>query len=183
MSGFLLAFRAVPRLGALVLVLGLMTACAEPLDLAAFAGAEPTMRPEVFFAGTTRGRGVVQSLGGRPTRRFTVVSHGDIAPDGTLRLAQTVTFADGETRERAWRMTPDEAGGYRATLSEAEGPVTLAVAGNVLRLRYTVRRPFVTLEQWLYLHADGQSALNEGTVRVLGLPVLRLSEVIRRVPD
>jgi len=39
----------------------------------------------------------------------------------------------------------------------------------------------VTMEQWLYLLPDGQTVLNDATVRVLGSTYLRLSERIVRV--
>ncbi len=41
-------------------------------------------------------------------------------------------------------------------------------------------KPAVRMEQWMFVQPDGRSVLNRATVTVLGIPVARLSETIRR---
>lgn len=157
--------------------------CAAPLQLAEFDDAQPTMRPEQFFAGTTEGWGVLSKRDGRPSRKFEVRSEGRTEADGRFRLEQTLTFADGEVEQRVWLITRVDETHYKATLSNAIGPVRAEVHGNLFHLEYLHRRPSVVIEQWLYLMPDGRTVLNVGTVKVLGRPFLRMSERIVRVDD
>lgn len=170
------AGRALVGLATLVVAVG----CVRPRDLAKFDGARPTMRPETFFAGTTTGWGVIQTRDGRPSRPFEVSSEGTTQRDGHFRLSQTVRFADGKVDRRVWVMTRIDATHYRASLSDARGPVRAEVHGNVFHLEYPLRRRGVVMEQWLYLLPDGKTVLNTGTIRALGIPVARLSERISR---
>ena len=106
-------------------------------------------------------------------------------PDGRLRLDQTITQTQpgvpGEkVSKRFWIMTRVDEHRYTATLSDAAGPVTAEVRGNVFHLRYLLKKPFVHMEQWLYLQADGKTVLNEGTITMPGRVIARLSEVIVR---
>ncbi len=174
--------RLALRLGVFVLALGL-AGCLSPMPLAGFDAAGPSMRPEQFFAGHTRGWGVVQSRGGRPSRRFTVEGHGQTAADGSFHLVQTVRWGDGHETRREWRLVANGAASYRATLTEAKGPVSAVVRGNVFRLQYRLASPDVVMVQYLYLQPGGRQLLNTGTVTAIGVPVAHLSELITRIDD
>ena len=156
--------------------------CVSAMDLTGFDAAGPAMRPEAFFAGKTHGWGVLQTRGGRPSRRFEVDGLGETAADGAFHLRQTVMWGDGGRTTREWVMRRDGEGGYRATLTDARGPVAGEVRGNVFWLSYRLADPDVRMLQYLYLQADGRSVLNTGTVTALGMPVAHLSEQIVRVP-
>jgi hypothetical protein len=158
----------------------LLAGCMTPMKLADFAGTEPQLRPEFFFAGETRGRGVVQTVGGRPSRTFEVVSTGQVQGD-SISVAQTIRYGDGKVERRTWQLRRVAPNRYQGVLSDAAGPVHAEARGNVLRLRYLLKRPAITMEQWLYLQPDGRTLLNEGTVRAFGIVVARLSEQIVRV--
>jgi hypothetical protein len=149
------------------------------MKLADFASARPELRPELFFAGETRGRGVVQTGGGRPSRTFAVVSNGIVQGD-TIRVDQTIRYGDGKVDRRSWQLRRVAPNRYEGALSDAAGPVRAEAQGNALRLRYLLRRPAITMEQWLYLQPDGRTLLNEGTVRAFGIVVARISEQIVR---
>lgn len=140
----------------------------------------PAMRPEAFFAGRTEGRGELTLRGGS-TRPLKVESRGQVEPDGSFRLDQTITFDDGERETRTWHMRSTGPQTYTGTLSDASGTMTGEVDGNRFHLRYRVRSPAVYMEQWLYLEPDGQSAVNIGEITVLGIPWGRLDERIVRV--
>ena len=140
----------------------------------------PEFRPEVFFAGHTRGLGTLVVRGGTP-QLVRVESYGQPESDGTFRLDQTITFGDDRVERRTWRMRRVGARGYVASLTDATGEATGEVDGNVFRLRYLLRRPGVVMHQRLHLQPDGRTALNLATVRVLGVPWARLTEQITRV--
>jgi hypothetical protein len=157
----------------------LLAGCMTPLPLGSFARAGPELRPELFFLGETRGRGVIQTAGGRPSRTFEVVSQG-LRQGETIRVDQTIRYGDGKVDRRFWTLRQTGPNRYEGALSDAAGPVRAEVSGNALRLRYLLRRPAVTMEQWLYLQPDGRTLLNEGTVRAFGIVAARLSEQIVR---
>lgn len=138
----------------------------------------PVFRPEVFFEGRTRGDGTL-TIRARGSQSVRVESRGQWLGDGTFQLAQTIRFGDDEPFDRSWTFRRDGAE-YAVTLTEAEGPVNMEVSGSELRLRYETGR-FSSVEQTLQLQPGGQVALNQLTAYVLGIPVARIEETIRRV--
>ncbi len=162
-----------------MLALAGLGGCASERLPSAFAGGTPEMRPEIFFAGSTRSSGVVENRSGAPTRRFHVKGSGQSLADGTFRLEQSVTFDDGEPQTRTWVMQRFDAHRYTATLTDASGPVEAEAYGDLLHLRYPMKTPFGgQMEQWMYLQPDGRTVMNEATVRVFGVVVAHLSERI-----
>jgi hypothetical protein len=168
-----------------ICVLLLLTAnvggCASALSPSAFEGVGPEMRPEIFFAGATSSSGVLQSRTGVPTRRLHVEGNGQVQPDGSFRLDQSVTFDDDAPTTRIWMMQRLDARRYTASLTDASGLVEGEAYGELFHLRYPMKKPFGgEMEQWMYLQPDGRTVLNEATVRVFGIVVARISEVITR---
>lgn len=172
--------RAWPVRAALAAALLLVSGCMTPIPIERFAANAPELRPELFFAGETRGRGVIQTSGGRPSRIFDVRSVGRVEGDA-IRVDQLIRYGDGKESQRSWRLRRTGPGTYEGSLSDAAGPVRAEVSGNALRLRYLLSHPAITMEQWLYLRPDGRALLNEGTVRAFGIVVARVSETIERI--
>ncbi len=163
-----------------VAALGLLSGCLSSFTPHAGRVDEPVLKPEMFFAGHTRGEGTLATLTGSRTSLL-VEGHGYAEGDGTFRLDQKVTFANGQTETRTWRLHKRDSKNYSATLSDAAGEVTAEATGNLLRLRYLLRRPAVYMDQRLYLQPDGRTVLNLATVTVIGIPWARLSERIRKI--
>ncbi len=137
------------------------------------------MRPEIFFAGTTTSTGVLENRDGAPTERFHVEGHGQMLPDGSFRLDQSVAFGHSAPKMRSWVMQRVDAHHYAATLTDASGPVKGEAYGNLFHLSYPMKTPFGgEMEQWLYLQPDGHTVVNEATVSVFGIVVAHLSERI-----
>jgi hypothetical protein len=162
-----------------------LAGCVATLSPERFAASSPAFIPEEFFAGVTRGFGVVQSTRGVPSRQFTVVSEGRALPDGRFQLDQTIEQrtpgeANASVAKRTWIITRIDATRYSATLSDAAGPVTGEIHGNLFHLKYRFANPLVTMEQWLYLQPDGRSVLNEGRISLPGIGIARISEIITR---
>ena len=140
---------------------------------------QPELIPDQFFLGPTHGVGTL-STRFRATRTLHVEGMGRREADGSFRLDQTVTFDDGAIETRTWRLERTAPNTYHATLSDAAGDVSAESSGNTFHLRYLLRQPRVTMEQWLYLQPDGRTVLNRATVSVLGVPWARLAETITR---
>lgn len=157
----------------------LATACLTAGPRRPDAQGSPTLRPEAFFAGHTRGEGTVARRGQSP-QALRVDGEGRREADGSFRLDQTLTIGDAPPETRTWRLRRVDERHYTATLSDARGPVVAEVDGNRFHLRYEIRRPDVVMEQWLYLQPDGRTVRNIATVSVLGVAWVRLAENITR---
>ena len=174
--------------GTLIFSICLMTAltgCIGTVKPESFSANSPIFLPEQFFAGATRGSGILQGSGGAPSQQISVTSNGRMLADGRFQLDQTILQSipgkpDAEKRTRTWLMTKVDANHYTATLTDAAGPVTAEVHGNLFHLKYRFAKPLVTMEQWLYLQADGRTVLNEGRISLPGRTIARVSEIIVR---
>ena len=136
--------------------------------------------PEQFFVGRTEGSGTVQMImaGSHKVRD---VSRGRLDKSGALILDQMV-YEDGKpARRRSWRLV--RAGGNRiaGTISDAVGPVTGELNGNVLHLKYRAREANAAVEQWITLHPGGRTASNRMIFRKFGFKAATLSSTIRKL--
>lgn len=149
--------------------------------LAAAQGAAPpaAQGPEHFFVGRTEGAGTVHViLSGRHAVRDR--SRGRIERGNVLILDQVVDEEGKPRRSRTWRLVRGAAGRITGTISDARGPVTGNVAGNVLHLRYRMAEG-PSVEQSISLHPNGRTATNRMTFRRFGMRVATMESVIRRV--
>ena len=100
---------------------------------------------------------------------------------GVLVIDQVVEEEGKPARTRQWRLSRSGANGITGTLSDARGPVSGDVTGNVLNLRYRLVEGGVSVEQTITLHPGGRTAHNRMTFRRYGLNVATVEETIRRV--
>lgn len=138
-----------------------------------------TLTPEQFFVGRTEGIGTANVIvSGRHGVR--VHSRGRMDRAGGLVLDQRVEEEGKPARTRTWRLV--RAGGNRitGTITDARGPVTGEIVGNVLHLRYQLAEG-PTVEQRITFQPGRRTALNHMTFRRFGLTVATVEETIRRV--
>lgn len=163
----------------LVIAAAGLAGCAGALPPSAFEGGSPQMRPEVFFAGTTRSSGVLENRSGAPTQRLHIQGDGRTLPDGSFQLVQSVTLDRDAPKTRTWIMRRVDEHRYTATLTDASGPVEGEAYGDLFHLSYDMASPAGgRMEQWMYLQPDGRTVVNEATVSLLGVVAARLSERI-----
>ena len=149
------------------------------LLLAAAQSGPPLSAPERFFVGRTEGQGSVHILlSGRHGVRHQ--GRGRMAADGALLLEQIVHEEGKPVRRRSWRLVRAGANRFSGTISDARGPVTGTVTGNVLHLRYrSAEGPSV--EQWITIHPNGRTATNRMVFRRFGVRVATVEETIRKL--
>lgn len=99
---------------AVAAVLLSLSGCLSAPPLHPGASDRPELRPEVFFAGRTNGTGELEARGRAP-RSMRVEGFGRSEVDGTFRLDQTVTFADGAVETRTWLMRRVDSHAYTAS--------------------------------------------------------------------
>ena len=147
--------------------------------LLAAAPAPPTA-PEAFFVGRTEGAGTVDMLfsGSHKVRDR---SRGRLDKSGALILEQVVEEEGKPTRRRSWRLVRAGGNRIRGTISDAVGPVTGEMRGNVLHLRYRAREANAAVEQWITLHPNGRTASNRMVFRKFGLKAATLESTIRKL--
>ena len=135
--------------------------------------------PEYFFVGRTESMGSVSiALSGRHTVRDR--SRGRIEGGNTLVLEQHVEEQGKPARSRTWRLLRRADNRITGTISDARGPVTGEVSGNVIHLRYqSMEGPDV--EQWITLDPARRIARNRMVFRRFGITLATVDSVIRRV--
>jgi hypothetical protein len=148
------------------------------LGLLLFAQASG-ITPEQFFVGRTEGIGTANVIMSGP-HGVRVRSRGRMDRAGGLVLDQRVEEEGKPPRTRTWRLV--RAGGNRitGTITDARGPVTGEMVGNVLHLRYQLSEG-PTVEQRITFQPGRRTALNHMTFRRFGLTVATVEETIRRV--
>lgn len=166
------------RVVAGVLVLASLPACVATGRLPQPVAAAPALDPIRFFAGETRGEGVLK-IATRTPQTVVVTGIGQPGPGGSILLAQTVSVAGKPPTRRQWQLQRNADGHYGGALTDAAGPVTGTMTGGRLHLRFAMKGGF-RAEQWLALQADGRTLKNVMIVRKFGLPVARLDEMITR---
>jgi hypothetical protein len=137
-----------------------------------------TLDPIAFFTGRSEGEGSVDTLLGKPVKLL-VESVGHKQGD-TLILDQTIREGAKPARNRRWIMRPVAPGRYTGTLTDAEGPVNVTVAGPQASIRYRMRGGF-DVNQQLTLQGDGRMLLNRLHVKKFGVRVAIVEETIRKM--
>jgi hypothetical protein len=143
------------------------------------AQAAPGSTLEQFFVGRTEGIGTAHVI---MSGRHGVRVHSRGRMDrGSLVIDQRVEEEGKPARTRTWRLTRSAANRITGSITDARGPVTGEVTGNVVHLRYRLADG-PTVEQWITFHPGGRTARNRMTFRRFGLSVATVEEVISRVP-
>jgi hypothetical protein len=147
---------------------------------AAAAAAPPAAGPEHFFVGRTEGAGTVQmTIGG--SHKVRDVSRGRLDRSGALILDQMVYEEGKPARRRSWRLVRSGPNRVSGTISDAIGPVTGDIRGNVLHLKYQAREASARVEQWITLHPGGRSASNRMVFKKFGFKAATLNSTIRKL--
>ncbi len=150
--------------------------CATAVQLPAAANAR--FDPVAWFTGPSHGDGTLHKLLSSPVRT-SVDSIGRPDGAGGMILDQTLREPGKPAHKREWVMRPVSPGHFTGTLTEATGPVDIAVSGARAFIRYPMKGG-LEVRQQLALQSDGRTILNRLSVRKFGLEVAYLDETIRK---
>lgn len=155
-----------------------LAACAGP-GVERYAAVGPEFVLEEYFAGSSRGWGMVQDRDGAVLRRFTVDLEGTQEGDEFV-LREWFTWDDGEQEFREWRIRRNGEGRYEGRADDVVGVATGIASGNALNWRYQLSVEargstlVLTLDDWMFLQPDGV-LLNRATMSKFGF---RVGEII-----
>ena len=145
----------------------------------ASASTQQQIDPLRFFEGRTETQGVVKVMLRKPYKTRSIGS-GKIEEDGSLTLVQRVLDEGKPPHERRWRvhrLGPDE---FRASMSEAIGPVAIDRIGDRYRFRFKLKGN-LQAEQILTPLPGGRSARNAIKVKRMGITVATTEGTIRKI--
>ena len=112
-------------------------------------------------------------------KRTSAQSVGRVDKDGWLVLDQKVDVQGDPLRQRHWRLKQVAPGRFSGTLSDAKGPVEVAVAGQSMHIRYTMKNG-IKVDQNLSALPGGKAVDNHTTFRKFGMKVATLVERIEK---
>jgi hypothetical protein len=148
--------------------------------LALLAAAPAPASPEQFFSGRTEGSGIARmTIGG--SHKVRDVTFGRLDKSGALFLDQTIYEEGKPARRRTWRLARSGPNRIAGSISDANGPVTGDIRGNVLHIKYQTRAEKANVEQWITLHPNGRTASNRMIFRKWGLKAATLESTIRKL--
>ncbi len=140
-----------------------------------FAGREPELLIEEYFAGHTKAWGMFQDRSGDVRRQFEVDIEGTW--DGkTLTLVEDFVYDDGETERKTWTITKLDDHSYEGVADGVIGTAQGKAYGNALNWTYQFalqtesRTWHVTFDDWLFLQPGGV-LINRADVTKFGFKV------------
>jgi hypothetical protein len=149
----------------------------------ALASATPAATPRLdmtaFFSGRTHADNVLKIVFNRPVK-LVVDSVGAKGDRGDFVLIDTVREEGKPVRTRKWVVRPAGPNRFTGTLSDAVGPVDVAVAGDRATIRYTMKGNLKVVQQ-MQLQGDGRTLSNTVVVRKFGLRFARVDGTIRKL--
>ena len=152
----------------------LLTGCSG-MKLDQFRGTEPAFDLTDYFQGKTWAHGVFQSRGGEIKRQFRVVIDGYWDGEEFV-LDETFAYADGETDERTWRITPTGEGEYVGRAGDIVGTARGREVGQALNWHYVLQLPYgdstidVRFDDWMIRQSENV-VINRATVSKFGIRV------------
>ena len=161
-------------IAAVLLPLALVGCASRPLPAVDNVRFDPIR----FFHGPSEGRGTLRKIVGAPVPiSVSSESEGDL---NLLKVTQVIREGSKPSRQRVW--TIKRVGdGFAATLTDAAGPVRIAVDGGRAFIHYRTKSG-LAIDQQLALQDYSGVLCNRLTVRKFGVRVAILEETIRRMP-
>jgi len=155
-----------------------------PVQVSAYKNESPKLVVEDFFVGELEAVGIVRDRSGPVLKRFVCAMRGTLDGD-ELVLDEDFTWSDGTTQKRVWRLRKTAPGTFVGSAGDVIGDAQVEVAGNAMRLAYTLEVPIdgsttrLAVDDWLYLVTDSV-IINHSRLSKFGLSVAEVILTIRK---
>ena len=165
-------------------MLFLLAGCAS-MKPVAFENGEPKLDPVKFFGGRTRSAGVIETPGGKPSRRITTETEGKLN-NGVLSIEQNLYPEGQKKNHRVFVLQQIDAHHVNATADDIVGTAQGLLYGNQFSwtFRHTlINRKFirhVRMSQYMYLMPDGQTLVIRSVVRKFGFKLAQITEQFQK---
>jgi uncharacterized protein DUF3833 len=145
------------------------------------AAADPGPKLDMldFFTGKTHADNVMKTAFHRP-HKLIVDSVGGHNKEGEFVLIDNVQEEGKPARKRVWAMHPAGADHFTGTLSDAVGPVDVAVNGDTATIRYIMKDGHIAIDQRLQLQRDGTLS-NHVMARKFGMKFGDVQGTVRKM--
>lgn len=145
----------------------------------AMADPDPKLDMTGFFTGRTHADNIIKIALHGP-HRLIVDSIGGRNKQGEFILIDTVQEEGKPVRKRTWEMHPVGPDHFTGTLSDAIGPVDVAVSGKSATISYVMKDGHLKITQQLQLQANGTLA-NHVVAKKFGLKFAEVDGTIRKL--
>lgn len=168
----------------LLFALVFFTGCSA-VDIKQYGGNKPHLNLFDYFAGETKGYGIVQDRKGTLKRMFTVVITGTTKPDGNLELYEKFDWNDGEKTTRTWIISKNGEHIFTGSAGDTVKPASGAAYGNVLNWQYQLylevddRTWKIMFDDWMFLVTE-QVLINRAKMKKFGLTVGEVTIVFNK---
>jgi hypothetical protein len=133
-----------------------------------------------FFAGKSHADNVIRIALHAP-HKLIVDSIGGRNKEGEFVLIDTVREEGKPDRTRTWVMHPVGPGHFTGVLSDAIGPVDVAVRGDSATISYVMKDGHLKVVQDIQLQADGRTLSNHVIAKKFGLTFAHVDGIIRKL--
>ncbi len=168
----------------LLLATIILSGCSA-IDMKQYGMNNPELDLFEYFAGETKGYGIVQDRKGVLTRQFTVDITGTVETDGSLKLYEKFDWADGEKSTRTWIIGKDGKHLYSGTAEDVAIPAGGKAYGNVLNWQYVLNLNVdgttwkIKFDDWMFLVTD-EVLINRAKMSKWGLTVGEITIVFQK---
>ena len=167
-----------------LLIAILLSGCST-IDIEQYSGNNPKLDLFNYFAGKTKGYGIVQDRKGTLTRQFTVDITGTIEADGSLKLYEEFDWSDGEKSTRTWIIGKNGEHFYSGTAEDVVSPADGVSFGNVLNWGYLLNLKVddsiwkIKFDDWMFLVTE-QVLINRAKMSKFGVTVGEVTIVFQK---
>jgi len=149
--------------------------------LAALAfAASQSLDLTAFFTGKSHAENVIKIALHGP-HKLIVDSVGGRNKEGEFVLIDTVREEGKPVRTRTWVMHQAGPNRFTGVLSDAIGPVDVAVSGDSAVISYVMKEGHLKIVQRIQLQPDGKSASNHVVAKKLGITFAHVDGTIRKL--
>jgi hypothetical protein len=152
----------------MILALLALTATPAALDMTA------------FFAGKSHAENLIKIALHAP-HKLIVDSVGGRNKEGEFVLIDTIREEGKPERTRTWVMHAVGPGHFTGVLSDAIGPVDVAVRGDSAVISYVMKDGHLKIVQEIQLQADGKTLSNHVIAKKFGLSFAHVDGTIRKL--